>query len=406
MIANYLKRNTRIYMKSVQKFYSILILLPILTISSCGLLSSDEGAVDNDLTDPSAQWQRIDTFKGAQVRHLLAGNDFLYMSLTVDSLERGTQGRARLLRTSNGKDWEVIKEDDGMAGPIFIKGDTLGWLTNFRIHQYDGNNWKSIKPIDPGAGPSDDSIILFKGSWYVGGGLFGTKETRKWLDGKEEKKVLPVPFTSEENNGDNWRITGARQYYRYGDKYLGISGTGQTAPGRGHFEPITFGDPNAQFMGGTMIPTAEHVALAGALQITEGRVLISTPFPGYIREWKDENWHAITDTIPTIDYKSVFNSRVDNSAQYIEKFEDRLYISTVRSGVMYWSETEGQWVRSSKGLPRRQDALDEGITNWFINPHYFELFESYLFAGYGYNNTINPNTYNKSISGLYIKRVD
>lgn len=392
-------------MKSVRKFYSILILLPILTINSCGLLSSDEGAVDNDSTDPSAQWQRVETFKGAQVRHLLADDDYLYMSVTVDSLERVTPGRARLLRTSNGKDWEVIKEDDIAAGPIFIKGDTLGWLTNFRIHQYDGNNWKSIKPIDPGAGPSDDSIVLFKGRWYVGGGVTGTRETRRWVDGQEEKKILPVPFTSEDNNGDNWKIPGARQYYQYGDKLLGIAGTGRTAAGQGEFEPFIFDDPDTRFLGGSMIPPAEHNALAGALQVTEDRVLIGTQNPGYIREWIGEDWVAITDTIPTIDYKEIFRDRVDNAAQYIEKYKDRLYVSTTRSGVMYWSETDKQWYRSSEGLPLRQDVQEAGIQNFYLNPHYFEVFNGYLYAGYGFNRAFLQDRYGKSISGLYIKKI-
>jgi len=394
-------------MQRVQFTYLILILPIVFTMGGCGLLSSDSGNRGKEQTDPSAQWQRTESFKGTQVRHLLAGDDFLYMSLRIDSLERGTPGRARLLRTPNGKDWEIIRKDKNTAGPIFIKGDTLGWLTNFRIHQYDGYNWKTIEPVDPSVFANSDAIIHYKGKWYVSGSPMNSDPaTLRWQEGKKDTIILPVSYGDEENNGENWQISGGRQYYRYGDKYLGIQGSGRDGfPASNKWQPFIFGAPDARFLGGTMIPPADRVAFAGALQVVDGRILISTQAPGNIREWKDKNWLAITDTIPTIDYKGAFRDRVDNAAQYIEKYKDRLYISTTRSGVMYWSESEKLWVRSSEGLPRRQDAREAGIQNWYLNPHYFEIFNGYLFAGYGFNGSFLYDSYDASISGLYIKQI-
>lgn len=404
MISNFLKQDTEMFVVSIQIPYIILISSLMLTIGSCGLLSSD-GSSGNEPIDPSAQWQRMEAFKGAKVRYLLTNNNFLYMSVTIDTLERGTPGRARLLRTHNGKEWEVIKEDKSTAGPIFIKGDTLGWLTQQKIHQYDGGRWKIIETTSSFVSTGRDAIIRYKGKWYVSGTPLNSDPTTElWRDG--DQRILPVSYSDEKNNGDNWRISGARQFYHYGNKYLGIQGSNRDGfPASDSWQPFIFGVPDARFLGGTMIPPADRVAFAGALQVVDGRILISTQEPGYIREWKDKNWPAITDTIPTIDYKGFFRDRVDNAAQYIEKYKDRLYISTTRSGVMYWSETEERWFRSSEGLPKRQDALEAGMQKWYLNPHYFEIFNGYLYAGYGFNDAFLIKNYDKSISGLYIKQI-
>lgn len=372
----------------------------LVLLYGCDILNvgKDDPKVNDGVKD---QWERVDQFKGADVHWLEATDEYLYMSLVIDSLPEGTLGRGKLLRTSDGENWDVINESSNTSGPIFISGDTLGWVTKV-LNVFDGKKWNKITP-ERGSllYPTKlQAIILHKGSWY---GSYHGRETYEISEGGDFETVLPVHPTSEHFNGENHEVSGARYYVKFNDQYLAIYGTGNELVGNGF--PFIFDIYDARLLGSSYSPEPRRRYAPGALQVNEGQIYICSHSPSFIRVLENDRWVAITDTIPSFDHTGVYSSRYDNPAQYIEFTNNRIYVSTQYGAVMYWSTEQRRWIFERKGLPRSPRALELGIEDRYLTPHYFELFKGRLFTGYGLNEPIHDYSYHQRISGLYTKQI-